>query len=290
MKKKEFDMLNDKQIVFLGAGNMAEALIKGIVNAKLLQPSNITATDIKKERLEFLKSKYFINTSTNNKDAIHGKDIIILAVKPQTISYVLAEIADILNKSGLIISIAAGITTSFIKSVIGSDVRVIRVMPNMPALVSEGVTAIAFNEASISFQDATNDQERRTKNDELNIASKIFNSVGQTVLVNEKLMDAVTALSGSGPAYIFLIIEALIEGGVKMGLSRDIASILAAQTVFGSTKLLIETKEHPAKLKDMVTSPGGTTASGLYVLEKCRIRAALIEAVEAATKRARELG
>jgi pyrroline-5-carboxylate reductase len=197
-------------------------------------------------------------------------------VKPQVIDTVLAEIAAAVDAKKLVISIAAGVTLARIEKALTPGSRAVRVMPNTPALVLAGAAAIAGGTGATS--------------DDLGLAQSIFDSVGRSVIVEEKLMDAVTGLSGSGPAYVFLIIDALSDAGVKAGLPRQLALELAAQTVYGSAKMVLETKEHPGKLRDMVTSPGGTTIEGLHALEKGKLRATLMNAVEAATARSKELG
>lgn len=265
----------NKRIAFIGSGNMGEALIKGITGASVFKNKNIIVTDIRKERLEHIKRLYKVNTTTDNRYAVKKSDIILLAVKPQIISKVVKEIGDLIDKGKLIITIAAGITINSIQDNLKKKGKIIRVMPNTPAIVQEGVSAIACGD-DISKKD-------------IEITKRIFNAVGRTVIVDESMMDAVTGLSGSGPAYIFLIIESLTDAGVKMGLPRDISRLLAIQTILGAAKLAMESGEHPGKLKDMVTSPGGTTIVGLHVLEKGGLRSALISAVEAATKRSEEL-
>lgn len=202
--------------------------------------------------------------------------IIILSVKPQVIEKVLAEIAPVVDDKKLIISIAAGVSLAKIENALKKGSRVVRVMPNTPALVLAGVAALTRGNSAT--------------NEDVSFAKVIFDSVGRSVVVDEKLMDAVTGLSGSGPAYVFMIIDALSDAGVKVGLPRQLALELAAQTVYGSAKMVLETKEHPAKLRDMVTSPGGTTIEGLHALEKGKLRATLMNAVEAATARSKELG
>ena len=211
-----------------------------------------------------------------NVEAAREADIVILSVKPQVIERVLVEITSVVDDRKLVISIAAGIVISRIEKALKDGAHVVRVMPNTPALVLAGAAAIAGG-------------KNATSND-LALAQSIFNSVGRAVIVEEKLMDAVTGLSGSGPAYVFMIIDALSDAGVKAGLPRQLALELAAQTVYGAAKMVLETKEHPGKLRDMVTSPGGTTIEGLHALEKGKLRATLINAVEAATARSRELG
>ena len=266
----------DKKIAFFGGGNMAEALIKGLITAGTVKPGHILVTDVSADRLAHLSKTYGVVAQKSNPDAARSADVIILSVKPQVIEKVLAETASVLDEKKLVISIAAGVSLAKIERLLKEGTRVVRVMPNTPALVLAGATALAAG------QHATQE--------DLALSQGIFNSVGRAVVVDEKLMDAVTGLSGSGPAYVFLIIDALSDAGVKAGLPRPLALELAAQTVYGSAKMVLETKEHPGKLRDMVTSPGGTTIEGLHALEKGKLRATLMNAVEAATARSRELG
>ena len=264
-----------KKIGFIGAGNMAEALIKGILKAGLYSPKNILLSDINQDRLLDLQKKYGAQAAKNNMDLVTQSDIIIFAVKPQIIAPVLKEIAPEINKHKLLISIAAGIKLSLFKTHGGEDIRIIRVMPNTPALVLKGITAICSDGAA-------QDDIEKTKH--------IFSSIGSVVIIKENLMDVTTGLSGSGPAYVAMIIEALTDGGVLMGLPREISQELALQTVSGTSHLLMESKKHPALLKDMVSSPGGTTIQGIYALEKGGLRASLMEAIKLATIRSQELG
>jgi pyrroline-5-carboxylate reductase len=266
----------DKKIAFLGGGNMAEALIKGLIAAGTARPDQITATDISADRLGYLKKTYGIIIQQGNLEAARGAGIVLLSVKPQVIERVMHEISAAADDKKLVISIAAGVTIAKIEAALGGRARVVRVMPNTPALVLAGAAALAAG--------------KNATPDDLALAQGIFNSVGRSVVVEEKLMDAVTGLSGSGPAYVFTIIDALSDAGVKEGLPRQLALELAAQTVYGAAKMVLETKEHPGKLRDMVTSPGGTTIEGLHALEKGKLRATLMNAVEAATARSKELG
>jgi pyrroline-5-carboxylate reductase len=269
-------MIQNPKIAFLGAGNMAEALVAGIVKGKLSEPEFLLATDISPTRLEVLKDRYQIQVGAQNLDAVLWADVIILCVKPQVVNEVLTEIQSGLSEKQLVISVAAGVPIKGIQDKIGQTIPLVRAMPNTPAVIQEGVTALAgCNGLSL---------------EQLKVAEGLFESVGKVVVVDESLMDAVTGLSGSGPAYVFLAIEALIDGGVRVGLPRNIAHILAVQTVLGAAKMVSETGEHPALLKDRVTSPGGTTIAGLQRLEEGGLRATLIEAVEAATHRSSELG
>ena len=270
-------MLKDKTISMIGTGNMGEALVSGLISSKLTAAENIICTDIREDQLESVKGKYGVAVTTNNLDAVKASEIIIYAVKPQIIAPVLVETASKLDMSKLIISIAAGVPLAAIESCLKKKLRLIRVMPNIAAFVKESATVVAAGE--------------NASQDDVKMAMAIFDSMGKTIFLKENaLMDAVTGLSGSGPAYIFLIVEALADAGVKVGLARQDALFLATQTVLGAAKLLMETKEHPGKLKDMVTSPGGTAITGLHTLEKGGLRTTLIDAVEAATKRSQELG
>jgi pyrroline-5-carboxylate reductase len=268
-------MIQDKKIAFLGGGNMAEALIRGLIAAKATKPDNLLVSDVSADRLAHLHTAYGVTQRTNIA-AARDADIIILSVKPQVVEQVLAEIVSAVDHKKLVISIAAGIPLARIEKTLKDGSHVVRVMPNTPALVLAGASALAGG--------------KNATDDDLALAQSIFNSVGRAVVVEEKLMDAVTGLSGSGPAYVFMIIDALSDGGVKAGLPRPLALELAAQTVYGAAKMVLETKEHPGKLRDMVTSPGGTTIEGLHALEKGHLRGTLMNAVEAATARSRDLG
>ena len=269
-------MLKEKKIGIIGTGNMGEALIDGLLHSRSSVPENIICSDVKKEKLKSVREKYGITSKTNNPDVVKASDIIIYAIKPQIMTKILKETADFLDSSKIIISIAAGVPLSAIESCLNKELRLVRVMPNIAAFVREGASAIAPG--------------RHTSEGDLKIAKAVFDSVGKSVIIEESLMDAITGLSGSGPAYIFLIVDALADAGVKMGIARDDALFLSSQTVLGAAKLLMDTKEHPGKLKDKVTSPGGTAIVGLHTLEEGGLRTTLINAVEAATNRAKELG
>jgi pyrroline-5-carboxylate reductase len=268
--------LKGRKVGFLGAGNMGEALIKGLVSASVVPAEAIHASDVRLERLRELDRQYGIQLAPDNVELVRQSDVIILAVKPQIVTPVLKEVAGVLTKRKLMISLAAGVSTARIRADLGKDARLIRVMPNTPALVLEGVTAIAKAEG--------------LEPDDLDTAGEIFSAVGRVVVLDEELMDAVTGLSGSGPAYVAVVIESLADGGVKMGLDRLTAMTLATQTVLGAAKLLLETGLHPGALKDMVSSPGGTSIAGIAALEDGGIRTTFIKAVERATLRSRELG
>lgn len=269
-------MLKGKKIGIIGGGKMGSALIGGIISQNLISADHITVSDALVERLQELKIQYGINTTSDNNEALTASDMIILAVKPQNMAEVLEGMSASFHQKQLIISIAAGIPAKFIEGYLGKGARVVRVMPNTPALIGEGAAALAGG------SDATQE--------DLDMAREIFESVGITVFVKEDLMDAVTGLSGSGPAYVFLIMEALADGGVNLGLSKDVALKLSAQTIMGAAKLFLTGNKHPAELKDMVTSPGGTTIAGLKALEEGKLRATLMAAVEAAALRSRDLG
>ncbi len=265
----------DRHIAVLGAGNMGSALIKGIINAKLTPPKKIIACDINSARLQSFADDLKIHTTLDLREAVKSSEIILLCLKPQTLPKALEQVKDVVRPGHLLISIAAGVRISFIQKMIESKVGIVRTMPNIAATVDEGAAAIAFGE------NVTAEQQK--------IARKIFEAVGEIVVVSEDQLDAVTGLSGSGPAYIYMVIEALIDGGVKMGLSRDIATKLAIQTVLGSAKLAKNSGLHPAILRDQVTTPGGTTINAIHELETHGLRAMLINAVVTATKRSEEL-
>lgn len=264
-----------QKLAFIGGGQMAEALIGGVISSGLCSGDRIWATDPVASRLDHLKQKYGIQVSGRNREAVVWGDVVVLAVKPQILETVLNEIGAELDNA-LVVSVIAGTPIRRIADACGPKTRVIRTMPNTPAMVHEGMTAMAVG-PNVGEED-------------VNCVRRMFESVGKVVPVEERLMDAVTGLSGSGPAYVFLAIEALTDGGVKMGLPRDTAGLLAAQTVLGAARMVLETGQHPARLKDQVTSPGGTTIAGLHQLEQGGLRATLIDAVEAATKRSQELG
>lgn len=268
-------MLKDKKVAIIGGGKMGSIIAQGLIAHKIIPAKNITVTDIDAARLDFLRSFLKVKVSSDNEKTVKGADIIILAVKPQNMAATLQEISTIVNKSKIVISIAAGITTNFIEKSLAKGVRVVRVMPNTPALVGEGTAAVAAGHYA--------------KAGDVKLTRAIFDAVGVSHDVEEKLMDAITALSGSGPAYFFLIIEALIEAGFKTGLPRDLAKKLAVQTMLGAARLCLESDKEPAHLREMVTSPGGTTAAGLKVMEEKEIRKIISSAVEAATKRSKEL-
>jgi pyrroline-5-carboxylate reductase len=268
-------MLDNKKIGVIGAGHIGTAVIGGLVRANLTSPKNITASRRSADVLADISKSLGVHTTNDNKKVVKSSEIIILAVKPMNARDVMTEIKDLVTPDHLIISVMAGIKTSFINSFLGVSCPVIRSMPNTPVLVDAGATAISKGSYATE--------------EHLKLALTIFKSVGTVEVVPENLLDAVTGLSGSGPAYIYMVIEAMTDGGVKMGIPRQIAFRLAAQTVFGSAKLVIETGKHPALLKDEVTTPGGTAIAAVHELETHGLRTMLINAVSTATVRSKEL-
>lgn len=267
-------MLRQK-IVFLGAGNMAEALISGIVKGRLAGKEKIIATDIRKERIIYLKKKLGIGVTTNNQEAVKRGEIIILAVKPQQIKELLGEIGNLVTKKQLVISIAAGIPTRYIEKFFKQKVQVVRVMPNTPALVREGTSVITSG--------------KYAQKKHLQIVKKIFSAVGYVAELPEKLLNAVTALSGSGPAYVFYLAEILSEAAKKMNLPENIAQKLVNQTILGAGKMLKITGESGQMLRQKVTSPGGTTEAAIKYLQSKKFKEIFAQAVLKARKRAQEL-
>ncbi len=261
---------------FLGAGQMATALAKGWIAAGLLSAEKCRASDPAAEARNRFQQETGAIASADNRSVVQVADVLLVAVKPQTMPALLDEIRRDLTERHLVISIAAGFSIARMAELLHGSHRVIRVMPNTPCLLGCSATGFAAGSAA-------------TK-DDIAFVERLFNAVGKAFALPESLLDAVTGLSGSGPAYVYVLIEALSDGGVRMGLPRDVATTLAAQTVLGAARMVLETKQHPGVLKDMVTSPGGTTIAGLHALEKGGFRAAVIDAVEAATKRSAELG
>ena len=269
-------MASELKIGFLGAGKMATALAKGFVQAGLVRAEDLIASDpIEAARQAFAKELGAQSTAANP-DVLQFARVVILAVKPDQVNEVLSEARKHFSEKHLLISIAAGVPISRIETNLPAGARVIRVMPNTPALVGACASGYALGKGA--------------QPEDGKLAQKLLSAVGVAYPVKEALLDAVTGLSGSGPAYAFMIIEALSDGGVAAGLPRDVATKLAAQTLLGSAKMVLETGLHPGALKDMVTSPGGTTIEGLHELEKGKLRAALISAVRAATEKSRKLG
>jgi pyrroline-5-carboxylate reductase len=268
--------MKSRRIGMLGAGNMAGALIRGLLASKSVTADQISASDVRADHLKELEAQYGIKTFSDNRQLAAASNLVVLAVKPQVIDRVLDQMADAFAPDTLLVSIAAGVPIRSLEARLPAHVRVVRAMPNTAAIALAGATGIAPGS--------------RATEEDVEVTQALFAAIGRSVVLDESLIDAVTGLSGSGPAYVMVIIEALADGGVKVGLHRDTALLLAAQTVYGSAKLLLETGEHPGRLKDMVTSPGGTAIAGLHTLESGGLRRTLIDAVDSATKRAVELG
>ncbi len=260
---------------FIGSGKMAGALIRGLLRAGTARPEDVTASDPIAAAREALAVETGITALDSNIEVARRSDVLVLAVKPQSMPQVLEELQPVVTSEHLVISIAAGVNLDTLDSGLGPDCRLVRVMPNTPALVGEGASGYCLG------QNATADDEA--------LVRACLGAVGRACRVPETLLDAVTGLSGSGPAFVYLMIEALSDGGVRVGLPRDVATALAAQTVLGAARMVLETGLHPGQLKDQVTSPGGTTIAGLHALERGGLRAALMNAVEAATRRSAEL-
>jgi pyrroline-5-carboxylate reductase len=268
-------MTKGKKLAVLGAGKMGETLISGMLDGGIIPRDRIVVTAKHKERLDSLKERYRITTTLNNRKAVKGAEIVLLAVKPQAVQELLEEIRGELVREQLVISVVASVTTTFIERNLSAPIPVVRAMPNTPCLLRVGMTAIC----------------RGTYADDQNVVEtqRMFDSVGRTVILDEKHMDAVTGLSASGPAFMYIIIESLAEAGVKVGLPRAVATELAAQMTQGAARMVLETKEHPALLKDIVTTPAGCTIDGILELEEGKLRVTLIKAVVKATQRAAEL-
>lgn len=262
------------KIGFIGAGNMGSAIIEGILKAKLVSPPDITVADKSETALQNLRSSYLV-VMGDNKTAAQS-DMVFLCVKPQVLYDVIADIKDTVTENTVIVSIAAGQPIGAIEDAFGKKIKLIRVMPNTPALVGEGMAALSPN-ANVADED-------------IKAAQDIFNSLGRAEVVPEHLMDAVTAVSGSSPAYVFMFIEAMADAAVQGGMPRAQAYTFAAQAVLGSAKMVLETGRHPADLKDMVCSPAGTTIDAVYELEKNGFRSAVIEAMKSCIEKSKELG
>lgn len=268
--------MKSKQLGIIGAGNMASALARGLIVSGRLSAAQIRVSDVSAAQCEALQQAHGVQSAESTPALVAWANVVLIAVKPQVVPSILPELAAAYRKDQLVLSIAAGVATQVIADALEPGARVVRAMPNTPALVLEGATALARGEHATDSDVA--------------LARDIFDAVGSTVVLDEAQMDAVTGLSGSGPAYVMLVAEALADGGVRMGLKRETALALAVRTLYGSAKLLLESGEHPAALKDKVASPAGTTIAGLCALERLGVRNAFIEAVTAATLRSTELG
>lgn len=271
MKQKQ----KRKKVAVLGAGKLGSILLQALLKAGLLSPAHTRATVRHADRARALREKLAIEVGTDNRAAVEGADIIFVCVKPQVVEEVIREIRPYVSPSQLIISVAASVPTEEIETALGIEAAVVRAMPNTPCALGVGMTALC--------------KGRHATEEHVHLARSLFDVVGRTVVVDEKLMDAVTGLSASGPAYIYIILEALAEAGVKVGLPRDVATLLAAQTTLGAATVVLETGDHPALLKDAVTTPAGCTIDGIMELEEGKLRVTLIKAVVKAAQRAREL-
>lgn len=268
--------LAGRKMGFLGGGAMATALMKGLLVSKSVGPEQIRVSDVKQARLDELARDFGIETTLDNAALIAWADVVVVAVKPQIVDRVLPVVGEHLKEGAVVVSVAAGVPISVFEEGLPKGARVVRSMPNTAAIALAGATALAAGSCATE--------------EDVSVALALFEAVGRCAVLDESLLDAVTGLSGSGPAYVMLMIEALADGGVKVGLGRETALMLAAQTVYGAAKLQLETGEHPGRLKDMVTSPGGTAIAGLHTLESGGLRRTLIDAVEAAARRSAELG
>ena len=264
-----------RKLALVGAGKIGEALLSGILSSQLVPVSNVVAADADQTRADYIGEKYGVKAYTNNRQAVAGADLVLLCVMPQRVRDVLREIRKTVRKKALVISVAASVRTALLEQELDRGVRVIRAMPNTPCLIRQGMSALC--------------RGKHASDEDLKIAQTIFSSMGRTVVVDERHMDAITGLSASGPAYVYLIIESLAEAGVKLGLPRELSTELSAQTLLGASALVLHTGEHPAKLKDAVTTPAGCTIDGLLELEEGGLRVTLIKAVVRAAERAKEL-
>jgi pyrroline-5-carboxylate reductase len=267
--------LTGKKVAFLGAGKMGGIVLQALLKNGLLSAKSTRATVAHEERAQALAAKLKVQVGTNNVEAANGADIIVIGVKPQVVEDVVQEISGHVTSEQVIVSIAASVPTAMIEKNLPPEVPVIRAMPNTPCLMGAGMTAVC--------------KGKHASSEHVALTCRMFEVVGRTVVVDEKHMDAVTALSASGPAYIYIILESLAEAGVKVGLPRDIATLLAAQTALGAAKVVLETGDHPALLKDAVTTPAGCTIDAIMELEEGKLRVTLIKAVVKAAQRAKEL-
>jgi pyrroline-5-carboxylate reductase len=267
--------LAGKKVAFLGAGKMGGIILQALLKSGMLSPKSTCATVAHEERAKALAAKLKVKVGTNNVDAAKGADIIVIGVKPQVVEEVVREISGHVTSKQLIVSVAASVPTSMIEKNLPPNVAVIRAMPNTPCQQGAGMTAIC--------------KGKHASTEDVAMTCRMFDVVGRTVVLDEKHMDAVTALSASGPAYIYIILESLAEAGVKVGLPRDVATLLAAQTTMGAARVVLETGDHPALLKDAVTTPAGCTIDAIMELEEGKLRVTLIKAVVKAAQRAKEL-
>ena len=268
-------MLKDKRIAVIGVGKLGEALVMGLLERGNVERGNLAGSVKHEESLDRIRERLCIEVTLDNPLLIRGKDIVLIAVKPQNMDGVVREIAPVLTTQQLVLTVAASVTTAFVEERLSGAIPVVRAMPNTPCVLGEGMTVLCGG--------------RHAGAEHLRMAEEIFKAVGRTVFLDESLMDGVTGLSASGPAYIYVVIESLAEAGVKLGIPREISTLLAAQTMLGAARMVLETKAHPALLKDVVTTPAGCTIDGLLELEEGKLRVTLIKAVVKAAERAREL-
>lgn len=267
--------LSDKRLAVLGAGKIGGILLRAFLEQKLVQPKRVHATVLHAEKAQALAGRLGIHASSDNRAAVRDADIVLLALKPQAVREVLEEIKSEMKPGKLIVSVAASVPTAYMEKILGPGVPVVRAMPNTPCAIGCGMTGVA--------------KGAHTSKEHMDIAQAMFEAVGRVVVVEEKHIDAVTGLSASGTAFVYILLESLAEGGVKVGLPRDIATLLAAQTMLGASRMVLDTGDHPALLKDAVTTPAGSTIDGILELEDGKVRVTLIKAVMKATQRAREL-
>jgi len=268
-------MLRGRKLGVIGAGKLGEAIVAGLLRQGELAAEDVIASVKHQESTDRVRERLGVRATTNNREVVEASDIILVAVKPQNMDKAMREIADLVTTAHLVISVAASVTTAYIQERLESDVPVVRAMPNTPSLINAGMTALCGGQFA--------------ERSHLQTAEAIFACVGETVFVDEVLMDGVTALSASGPAYLYVVIESLAEAGVKLGIPRDVSTLLAAQTMLGAARMVLESKAHPALLKDSVTTPAGCTIDGLLELEEGKLRVTLIKCVVKAAERAREL-
>ena len=266
-----------KKLALIGCGKMGEGLLSGMLSSQLIPVGRVetTVAEAERERVDFLVRQYGVKAHTDNVKAVKDADLVLIVLKPQQVKGVLREVKKVLRKDAVIISVAASVTIALIERELGRPARVVRAMPNTPCLIRQGMTALAGSPHATA--------------DDVALARQIFTAMGRTVVVEEKHMDAITGLSASGPAYVYLMIESLAEGGVKLGLPRELSTELSAQTLLGASSMVLQTGEHPAKLKDIVTTPAGCTIDGLLELEEGGLRVTLIKAVVRAAQRAKQL-
>jgi pyrroline-5-carboxylate reductase len=264
-----------RKLALIGCGKLGEGLLSGMLGSQLVPVERVEATVAHQPRADFLAEKYGVKAHTHNTQAVKGADLVLIVLKPQQVKGFLREVKSVLRKDAVIISAAASVTTTLIERELGHAAHVVRAMPNTPCLIRQGMTALAASPHAAP--------------EDVALAREIFSSMGRTVVVDEKHMDAITGLSASGPAYVYMIVESLAEGGVKLGLPRELSTELSAQTLLGASAMVLHTGEHPAKLKDVVTTPAGCTIDGLIELEEGGLRVTLIKAVVRAAQRAKQL-